>query len=134
MSKNGNILLNVGPDARGNIPEESVQILKAVGKWMKKNGKSIYGCSRCELDKPEWGRYTQNGKFLYAHIYDRGIGPTAFKGLAGKIKKARLLMDDSEIKVEKPWNAGQYPEYAFINFGSTTLPDPIDTVVELELE
>lgn len=134
VSKNGNILLNVGPDARGNIPEESVQILKAVGKWMKKNGKSIYGCSRCELDKPEWGRYTQNGKFLYAHIYDRGIGPTAFKGLAGKIKKARLLMDDSEIKVEKPWNAGQYPEYAFINFGSTTLPDPIDTVVELELE
>ncbi len=134
VSKNGNILLNVGPDARGNIPEESVAILKQVGKWMQKNGRSIYGCSRCELEKPEWGRYTQNGKYIYAHIYERGIGPTAFKGLAGKIKKARLLSDNSEIKVEKPWNAGEYSDYAFINFGSTTLPDPIDTVVELELK
>ena len=33
------MILNVGPDARGNIPEESVQILTEVGKWMEKNGK-----------------------------------------------------------------------------------------------
>ena len=31
VSKNGNMLLNVGPDAKGNIPEESYQILKEIG-------------------------------------------------------------------------------------------------------
>ena len=56
-SKGGNMILNVGPDARGNIPEESVQILTEVGKWMKKNGESIYGCGISKLEKPDWGRY-----------------------------------------------------------------------------
>lgn len=133
VSKNGNYLLNVGPDAKGNIPEESIAILQGVGKWMRKNGASIYGCGKSTLDKPEWGRYTQNGKLLYAHIYERGIGPINFRGLAGKIKRARLLADGSELKVSLPWNAGAYKDDAFITLGSTTLPDENDTVVELEL-
>nr|WP_207207989.1 alpha-L-fucosidase [Xylanivirga thermophila] len=48
-----NLLLNVGPNAKGIIPEESVEILKKVGKWMSKNGDSIYGCGRAYLPKPE---------------------------------------------------------------------------------
>ena len=36
VSKGGNLLLNVGPDARGNIPEESIERLAEIGKWMKK--------------------------------------------------------------------------------------------------
>ncbi len=35
VSKGGNLLLNVGPDAKGNIPPESIKILKEVGEWMK---------------------------------------------------------------------------------------------------
>ena len=53
------MILNVGPDAKGNIPCESVRILKEIGVWMKKNGESIYGNTICERPKPEWGRYTQ---------------------------------------------------------------------------
>ena len=45
VSKNGNLLLNVGPDARGNIPEESLEILKGIGRWMKKNRSSTFACS-----------------------------------------------------------------------------------------
>ena len=43
VSKGGNLLLNVGPDARGNIPAESLEILSQIGAWMKANGQSIYG-------------------------------------------------------------------------------------------
>ena len=39
-----NYLLNVGPDAQGRIPEESVKILTEIGAWMDKNSESIYGC------------------------------------------------------------------------------------------
>ena len=82
---------------------------------------------------PDWGRYTQHGKWLYAHIYERGIGPINLRGLAGKIKKARLLADGSEIKLERPWMTTEYPADAFIDFPSARLPDGLDSVVELEL-
>ena len=41
VSKDGNLILNVGPNAKGEIPEESAEILEEVGRWMKKNGRSI---------------------------------------------------------------------------------------------
>jgi alpha-L-fucosidase len=133
VSKNGNMLLNVGPNAGGEIPGECVQILTEVGEWIRKNSASLYACGRSEFPKPEWGRYTQKGKWLYAHIYERGIGPVNFRGLAGKIKKARLLADGSEIKLERPWMTTEYPADAFIDFPSSRLPDALDSVVELEL-
>lgn len=59
ISKNGNLLLNVGPDAKGEMTRESLVILDEVGEWMRLNGDSIYGCGKSLLPKPEWGRYTQ---------------------------------------------------------------------------
>ena len=43
VSRGGNFLLNVGPDGQGEIPEKSVENLLEVGKWLKVNGKAIYG-------------------------------------------------------------------------------------------
>ncbi len=43
VSKNGNLLLNVGPKADGTIPEEIVQVLQGMGGWLKVNGEAIYG-------------------------------------------------------------------------------------------
>jgi len=139
VSKNGNLLLNVGPDANGEFPAESIYILEQIGKWMKYNLKSIYNCGKAGYPKPEWGYFTQNGKFLYAHIFDGNIGALPVKGINGKVKKARLLADGSEIKLLNAWNTRAYPDYAFINFGQNEshtypLPDEIDTVVEFELE
>lgn len=138
VSKNGNMLLNVGPDATGRIPEESMAVLQEIGEWMAKNGDSIYGCKASDLPKPEWGYYTQNGKKLYAHIFEPSIGPLGFAGLDGKIKRARLLADRSELQLVRPWNTFDFPGYVFINFGKPEhltypLPDERVTVVELEL-
>lgn len=43
VSKNGNLLLNVGPKADGTIPDEVVTVLKGMGAWLKVNGEAIYG-------------------------------------------------------------------------------------------
>jgi alpha-L-fucosidase len=43
VSKNGNLLLNVGPRSDGTIPEEVQQVLLDVGSWLKINGDAIYG-------------------------------------------------------------------------------------------
>jgi alpha-L-fucosidase len=132
VSKGGNLLLNVGPNAKGEIPSESLDILSEVGKWMQDNADSIYSSDTASLEKPEWGRFTQKGNKLYAHILDRGIGPVNLTGLNGKVKKARLLSDGTELSLARPWNTHDYPDDCFLAFGAK-LPDDIDTVVELEL-
>jgi alpha-L-fucosidase len=43
VSKNGNLLINIGPRSDGTIPDEVKQVLKAVGGWLRVNGDAIYG-------------------------------------------------------------------------------------------
>jgi alpha-L-fucosidase len=43
VSKNGNLLMNIGPRSDGTIPDEVQQVLLAVGQWLKVNGDAIYG-------------------------------------------------------------------------------------------
>jgi alpha-L-fucosidase len=139
VSKNGNLLLNVGPDAKGRIPPASVEILEKVGAWMANNGESIYGCGIADYGKPEWGRFTQKGKKLYAHVMEAQVGGICLSDLAGKVEKMRLLSDGSEIRPAQYWNLSEYPKdcFFFLNPGSHDnypLPDPIDTVVEITLK
>ena len=134
VSKGGNLLLNVGPTARGEVPRESVEVLETVGQWMHANGDGVYGCTRAELPRPPWGRYTRKGETLYAHIFDGPSGPIVVENMAGKIEKARLVPDGSEVDVEPPWMMHDYPRHATINLPGSTLPDRIDTLVALELK
>ncbi len=68
VAKGGNLLLNVGPDADGNLPGEALERMEAIGKWLEKNGYAIYGTRPlypyCEGNV----RYTQSkdGKLQYA--------------------------------------------------------------------
>lgn len=50
VSKNGCLLLNVGPKADGTISDEDTAVLKAIGRWMKINGEAIY-------DTRVWKKY-----------------------------------------------------------------------------
>ena len=140
VSKNGNMLLNVGPDAKGVIPEPSLKILNDFNQWMNKNGESIYGCGYAEgLPKPDWGYYTQKGKTIYAHVLEQPIGPLALLGISeDKVKCMSLLHDGSEIRVSKSWTTKAYENILFVQFGEVAhftypLPDEIDTVIKIEL-
>ena len=100
MSKGGNLLLNVGPDAKGNIPEESLERLAVIGKWMKKNGDSIYGCGKAGIEKPDFGRVTAKGKKLYFHMYENTIGPVPLPQLKKEdIASIRWLATGAEIPI-----------------------------------
>lgn len=140
VSKNGNLLLNVGPDARGLIPDPSIAILQQVGKWMQRNSESIYGCGASTLPKPDWGFYTQKGNKLYAHVITPPVGHLNLKGMAPKVKKVHLLRDYSEIQIETNWwGDGGVKDAFYLNINKPTymnypMPDAWDTVYEIELK
>lgn len=139
VSKGGNLLLNVGPDAEGRIPDPSLNILEELGAWMKKNSRSIYHCGPAGLPKPEWGYYTSNGDRLYAHIFEDNIGPIALEVKPETVEKIRLLADGSEVKPIANWATSTWPGMLFVNFGveelsTVPLPDETDTVIELTIK
>ena len=49
--KNANLLMNIGPQPDGCLPEVAVQRLKEVGEWMKVYGETIYGLKICVEEK-----------------------------------------------------------------------------------
>jgi alpha-L-fucosidase len=136
VSKNGNLLLNVGPDARGKIPQESLDILSEVGKWMAINSESIYGCGPANLPKPDWGRYTQNGNTIYAHWMNPNLGPLNTKGIDGDlVKNVYLLKSGAELSFQKSWWGNNEPGNLFITVGnSPQKPVEFDTVVRIEMK
>ncbi|MBO4322479.1 MAG: alpha-L-fucosidase [Clostridia bacterium] len=136
VSKGGNLLLNVGPDARGRIPDESVKILKEVGRWMERNSESVYGCGKSALPKPDYGRLTQrDGKTVYIHVFDNTVGPLPVIGVKQEdILSARDLATGAELRAKGGWMCSDYPDTAFITLGENpVLPDRDDTVIKLEL-
>lgn len=99
VSKGGNLILNVGPNARGEIEPRAVEQLEAMADWMRLHSRSIYGCTQSEFEAPKDCRYTQNRDQLYLHLFPWPFKHIYLKGLGGKVAYAQLLNDGSEIKM-----------------------------------
>lgn len=92
VSKGGNYLLNVGPDASGEVPAPSRERLQAIGKWMSVNGDAIYGTTAGPFKKQlHWGRFTQKPGKLYAHVFFWPKDGRLTIPVTGKITGAHLL-------------------------------------------
>jgi alpha-L-fucosidase len=95
----GNLLLNVGPKASGEIPPEAVRSLEGIGAWLGRNGEAIfetvaglpagyfYGASTLSLDR----------KNLYLFLHDTPKGEIALKGLRNRIKSLRILHSGKKL-------------------------------------
>lgn len=104
VSRGGNFLLNIGPKPDGSIPEESIQLFREIGRWMKTNGEAIYGTRANPFDQEfPWGRVTRKGDDrLYLLLYSRPEGgciqlPCTFQGKV----KARMLNGRQRVPVEQ---------------------------------
>lgn len=66
VSKNGNLLLNIGPKADGTISEEDTRILTEIGDWLRDNGESIY-------DTGVWRKYGEGPTQIVEGQFSDGI-------------------------------------------------------------
>lgn len=153
VSKNGSLLLNIGPKSDGTIPQEEVQVLLRVGAWLKTNGEAIYGTRPWVVygegpTKVEGGafhdtshgaytaedfRFTQKGKALYA----LGMGwpsdgvvrirslSTEWHLASGKVVSVKLLGSKAHLAWE------QTPEALVVHL---PVERPCDYVYSLKIE
>ncbi|MSR64605.1 MAG: alpha-L-fucosidase [Verrucomicrobiae bacterium] len=108
VSKGGNLLLNVGPTARGEFDERALARLTGIGEWMKRHNRSIYGCTQApaEFKKPDNCLLTYNPdkKRLYVHVLAWPYHHLHLDGEAyvKRVEYAQLLNDASEVLLQGP--------------------------------
>jgi alpha-L-fucosidase len=122
---NANFLLNVGPTPSGKIQPEFVERLQAMGRWLEKNGESIYATRGGPVPPQPWGvsTRTRTGDKVYVHVLD-GRYEVRLPQAAGRLASPRLLHGG---KVEAKEDDGDLVLW---------LPkkdrDPIDTIIVLD--
>lgn len=131
VSKNGTLLLNIGPRPDGTIPEPEVHILKQIGRWLAVNGEAIhesmpwkvFGEGPTEVIEGELNdtardaftaediRFTTQGETLYAIVLGQPEGKTVIKSLSTDsdlypetIQSVELLGHDGPLQWERTPN------------------------------
>ena len=130
VAKNGCMMLDIGPEVDGTLPEKGVEVLLAVGGWLKQNGEAIYGTRPWKVYgegptknpggpfseqkenpyTPQDVRFTTKGSVLYAILLGWPGRDTVITSLPtgktlwfGPIRKVRMLgLDAAPLK----WKQG----------------------------
>jgi alpha-L-fucosidase len=115
VAHGGNLLLSVGPDASGQVPELTSCRLRGFGDWLKRNGEAIYSTRRWEVteavtDEGIEVRYTKKGMTVYAILLGTPSGrafilpslrllPYASLRILGSIGHAAWFQEGRDIQV-----------------------------------
>lgn len=98
VGKNGNMLLNIGPDGRGGIRVEDREVLQQLGTWMDLHADAVHGAGAAAgIEAPPGTLLTRRGDRLYVHLTTWPLQHLHLPGLSGRVRFARLLHDGSEI-------------------------------------
>ncbi len=133
-SMGGNYLLNVGPDHLGKIPPRSVQLLKAAGNWLEKNGESIYGTEKSPLEHVFYnkGASTFRPGKLYIHMFDWPESDEfVLPEFSADVESIYFLADETEKKLDyiTSHNNDVIINLAPINISPEILAQPVHTLV-----
>ncbi|HTO73894.1 MAG TPA: alpha-L-fucosidase [Gemmatimonadales bacterium] len=127
-SKGGNLLLNIGPKSDGTFPQESVDRLEAIGRWMAVNGSAIHGTTASPFASAPF-RATSAANRLNLFVTNWTTAGLKVPGLRTPIRNAYLLADQARqaLTVSSDENG------ATIALPPTP-PDPVCSVVVLEFD
>lgn len=123
--KGANLLINIGPQANGELPAIALDRLKGLGEWMRTYGETIYGTTGGELKNQPWGATTRKGNRLYVHITNLQSSMLALP-LSGKIDKVVSFLDQKPVPYHK-MNTG-------ITLELQDMPKVVDYVIQIDFK
>lgn len=126
VDRGGNMLLNVGPDPDGVIPENQVALLKEVGAWLQQHGEGIYGTRPGPFEPVEdvYGA-VQRDNLIYLHV-QQVKDTLQLPPLPGRIAACRKLSGETIVF--------RQDEKGIALFMKDILPDPVVTTLVLEMK
>ena len=89
--RDGNLLMNVGPDRNGRIDDLQVERLREIGGWLGQYGESIYRTRGGPFLPAEWGVSTHRDHLVYLHVLKWPAGRLTLPALPAKILQAQAL-------------------------------------------
>lgn len=124
--RNANLLMNIGPQPNGELPEVALTRLKAIGDWMKVYGETIYGTRGGDVTPRDWGVTTRKGDKLYVHILNLPDTGLFLPLTTAKVKSAVAFKDKTPVKFKQD-KSGVLLELA-------DAPKDVDYVIELTVK
>jgi alpha-L-fucosidase len=137
VSKNGNLLLNLGPEADGTIPEIQKNRVLALGKWLEINGQAIYGTRpwvRAEGKATEGigVRFTQKADELFVFLLDTPKNSTITINSLIVAKDAKIkwlgyedsitwVQKEQDLRIDVPKSLSESPAYTL-----SIIPKPLN--------
>ncbi len=123
--KGANLLLNVGPQPDGTLPEAALTRLAEMGKWLDRYGESIYATVAGDYREGDNLITTRNGNVLYVHILNTDIEQVKMP-VAQKVKSVEVLGEGPRIDYK--YRKGE------LTFAVDVPSDCIDYVVKVTLK
>ena len=132
-SKGSNLLLNIGPQPDGRLPQAAVDRLKGIGEWMDVYGESVYGTSATGIPEQSWGVTTRNDSHIFLHLIEPLEGvesislplePLVKSGMP-LVKSVKLMKDGTPLKYKIAGGK------LIITLGA--LPQDVDHVIKVSL-
>jgi alpha-L-fucosidase len=137
VSKNGNLLIGIGPDEKGTIPEEQAHPLCALGAWVAANGEAVRGTrpwtmAATETTEGTQVRFTQRDGVVYAILLDlpgqrtfglRGVDLSGVRQavLVGLDARLDVSTESGDARITLPERVPVQPAYA-IRLGPKVRP------------
>lgn len=126
ISKGGNLLLDIGPKADGTIPAEQINLLKELGRWIKKHAKAVYGTEQGISYEHFYGPSSLSRDSTTLYLYVRDIprdNQIVLKGISSKFKSIEVVGTSYKLKYKTyskvSWN--DYPGVTYVTIPKEAL-------------
>jgi len=123
---NSNFLLNVGPMPDGRIQPEFVATLKDIGKWMAKNGETIYETRGGPIPPRNWGVTTYKGNKIYVHVLNTEDDNLLIPDFGKKVKSITSFSSAAKLKFKQD-------TYGIVISIPKEIKDETDTILVIEI-
>lgn len=123
--KSANLLLNIGPQPDGTLPEMALNRLAEMGKWLNKYGESIYATVAGTFRQDDDIITTRKGDYIYIHVLNPEINRINMP-VSRKVENVEALVDNDAINYK--YNRGN------LEFDIDVPSDCIDYVIKVTLK